>query len=190
MSGRCAISRWFWRARIAARQPGWLSLMLVSVLSLTACSSDNLQDLRQFVRKAEAAHPARVEPLPQIKPYETYTYRDSDLRDPFSPIGFNRQTVLGKSTSGLRPDFNRPKGPLERYPLDTLRMVGTLQEGNQTWALIRAPDGTVYRVKTGDYMGQNFGKITRITQSKVQLNEIVPDGLGGWMERPASIALK
>lgn len=174
----------------AARRLGGLGLVLVSALSLTACGGDNTHDLRNFVHKAETANKGAIEPLPALKPYETYAYRDSNLRDPFNPAGFNRQIVTGKGGNGVRPDFNRPKGPLERYPLDTLRMVGTLQEGHQTWALIRAPDGTVYRVKVGVYMGQNFGKITRITESKVTLTEIVPDGLGGWMERPASLALK
>ncbi len=91
--------------------------------------------------------------------------------------------------SGIRPDVNRPREALEEYPLDSLRMVGTLEQGGQMWALVRAEDGTIHRVQPGNYVGQNYGRITRITESKIELVEIVPDGLGGWMERPATLAL-
>jgi type IV pilus assembly protein PilP len=92
--------------------------------------------------------------------------------------------------NGIKPDFDRPSEPLEEYPLDSLRMVGTMQKGQETWALILDKDGAIHRVQPGNYMGQNYGKITRVTESEVDLTEIIPDGLGGWMERQSSIALK
>lgn len=89
----------------------------------------------------------------------------------------------------MRPDSNRPREALEAFPLDTLRMVGTLDQGGQSWGLVRANDGTIHRVQPGNYLGQNHGRIANITEYEIELVEIVPDGLGGWIERQASLAL-
>jgi type IV pilus assembly protein PilP len=97
--------------------------------------------------------------------------------------------VAQASGNGIKPDFDRPTEPLEEYPLDSIRMVGTLEQQDNTWALILDTDDTIHRVQTGNYMGQNHGKITRITEFEVELTEIIPDGLGGWVERPAAVAI-
>jgi type IV pilus assembly protein PilP len=178
----------------------WTRLALAGVLGLAmaGCSND-MSDLKEFVAKAESAPKTPIPKLPEIKAHETFRYEDSALRDPFAVISFAQPKHRARAGSGTgpRPIRNRPKEPLEAFPLDSLRMVGTLEQAGVTWALISAPDGTIHRVTTGNYMGQNDGKIIRITDTKVELTEIVEDGLGpddsgnvNYIERPASVALQ
>src|SRR5262249_31960525 len=127
----------------------------------------------------------RVEPLPEIKPYQTFVYSASDLRSPFLPSS----PGSGAGLAGIRPDQKRNREFLEQYSLDTLKMVGTLKLGGQMFGLVETKDGLVHRVTTGNHMGQAEGKITEITPSKISLIEIVPDSLGGYMERPAALGL-
>jgi type IV pilus assembly protein PilP len=163
-----------------------LCAMLMVVLS--ACSSDGMDDLREFVATAHAGKKPKIEPLPEIKPQEPFAYAAENLSDPFS--GRNLKSQPSQTAgNGPRPDLNRRKEPLEDFPLDALKMVGTLERGKQAWAVIRAPDGTVYRAGVGNHMGQNFGTITRITEDKVDLVELVQGSLGDWVERQASVAL-
>ena len=159
--------------------------------ALTGCTGD-MKDLRAFVAEAESAPKRPIEPLPEIKPHETFEYEAMNLRDPFEQIAFGRPSAEEKQQaegSGIRPDEHRPKEALEQYPLDSLRMVGTMEQGGTDWALVQASDGTIHRVTTGNHMGQNNGKIIRVTENEIQLREIVPDGLGNYMERQASLAL-
>lgn len=168
-------------------------ILLLASLGLTACSTD-ISDLHQFVEDAKTAKKPKVSPLPEIKPYETYNYSTSHLKDPFEPFVSRRPTktvkaIGGKKRSGPKPIEGRPREALEASPLDVLRMVGVLEQNSVMWALLKGNDGTVHRVKTGNYIGQNHGKIIKIAEDKVSLVEIVPDGLGDWIERPASLAL-
>lgn len=160
-------------------------------LGLTACSSNNVADLQVYVGEVRSRQPGKIEPLPEFKPYETFLYQAGDLRSPFSPpVSAEPQRVASGSGNGIRPDENRAHEPLEDFPLDTLRMVGTMEQKGNTWALVLATnDGTIHRVQPGNYVGNNYGKINGISEYKVALTEIVPDGLGGWMERQASLAL-
>jgi type IV pilus assembly protein PilP len=167
---------------------GRFAALLVLVL-LASCSSDGMDDLRQFVKNAHADRKPKIEPLPEIKPYEAFAYAATDLTDPFSPANLKPQSTQGR-LSGPRPDMNRRKEPLEDFPLDALKMVGTLSRGKQSWAVIQAPDGTVHRVQKGNYMGQNFGRITRVTEDKVDLVELVQGAMGEWVEREASLAIQ
>ncbi len=170
-------------------RPCILPAILVPLL-LTACSGDNLDDLRTYAQEVKARKHGSIEPLPEIKPHETFLYQASDLRDPFEPAPFAvAATAATAGANGLRPDMNRRREPLEEFPLDTLRMVGTLDRKQERWGLVQAKDGTVHRVKTGNYIGQNYGKIVTISEQEIDLVEIVPDGLGGWTERKASLAL-
>lgn len=172
-----------------SRVLGLLAVLTVAVL-VSGCGRDNMADLREFVAQEKAKPRGAIEPLPEIKPYETFAYDASGLRDPFEPMDFGQSNLAGAGGgTGVAPDMNRPKEALEGYPLDSLRMVGILQRNGVTEALIKTQDGTVHRVKTGNYMGQNNGKITRVTEDKVELTEIISDGAGGWLERPASVAL-
>jgi type IV pilus assembly protein PilP len=156
------------------------------VTMLSGCGSDGMDDLRHFVQTAHAGKTAKVEPLPEIKQQETFSYGASGLIDPFA--AFTRKAAAAAG-SGPRPDMNRRKEALEEFPLDALRMVGTLTRGRQSWAVIQAPDGTIHRASVGHFMGHNFGKILRISEDKVSLIELVQGPSGDWVEREASVAL-
>ncbi len=163
------------------------SLLVVMLgLGLAGCGGDNLDDVREFVRNAHADRKPRAEPLPEIKIHENFTYSAANLPDPFAPFNLKPQGTKGTIAG---PDPHRRREPLEAYPLDSLKMVGTLMRGKQAWAVIQAPDGTVYRVKVGDHMGQNSGQVVRITEEKVELVELIQGPLGDWVEREASLAL-
>ena len=164
-----------------------LFLTGVVCAALAGCSSDGLQDLRDFVKNAYANQKPKVEPLPEIKMQETFAYSAESLADPFA--AFNLKPQGQRNAGGPRPDPNRRKEPLEDYPLDSLKMVGTLMRGKQAWAIIQAPDGTVYRVQVGDHMGQNSGMVNKITEDKVNLVELIQSAAGDWVEREASLAL-
>jgi type IV pilus assembly protein PilP len=158
---------------------------------LSACGGSNTEDLRSYVEKVKAQQHPHIDPLPEFAPYETHLYQASGARDPFTPPANSapKSKVAKAGSNGLAPDLNRPREPLEAEPLDSLRMVGTLERNGHAWALVRMSDSTIHRVKPGNYIGQNYGKITKITESEVDVTEIVPDGLGGWMERQATLAL-
>jgi type IV pilus assembly protein PilP len=151
---------------------------------LTACSSAD-DELQRFLEDTKKEPGGRVEPLPEIKPYETFVYAAADLRSPFLPSS----PGAGAGLAGVRPDSKRNREFLEQYSLDTLKMVGTLRLGGQMYGLVETKDGLVHRVTAGNHMGQAEGRITDITPSKISLIEIVPDSLGGYMERPAALGL-
>jgi len=153
---------------------------------LLGCVNDNVSDLQAYIEQEKAKKPGKIEPLPDVKTYETYAYDETTLRDPFQP-SVDRKVV--RSTSNLRPDMKRNREVLEQFPLDTLTMVGSLEQGGDRWALIRAKDGTLYRTKKGRYIGQDFGVIIRVTETEIILQETVPDGLGGWVRRQATLSV-
>jgi type IV pilus assembly protein PilP len=159
--------------------------MLGAVLVLAGCTR-GMSDLRAWVAHQKSLKGAPIPPLPVIKTFETFTYKDQDKRDPFSPSPAEQQA---SNSSGPRPDQNRAKQPLEMFALDSLKMVGTIGAGAKTQALIKDPGGVIHRVTANEYMGQNYGRVTDVTPDHVDLVELVPNGNGGWMERPASIAL-
>lgn len=161
-------------------------LIAVSILGLAACADKGLDDLQRFTQEAHKDRKPRVEPLPRIRPYEKFVYTASNLTDPFSAGNLGR--VKPTAEGGLAPDPNRRKEPLEEFPLDSLRMVGTLSKGPISWAVIRAPDGTVHRATEGNYLGQNFGKIDKVTESKLFIIEKHYNGK--WVERETNIAIE
>lgn len=147
-------------------------------------------DLESFVNETRAAQKPRLEPLPEFKPYEPFLYKVANLRDPFKPADFGARSVeVARQTgAGVAIPQHDPE-PLEAFPLDSLKMVGTLEQQSGLWALIRATDGTIHRVRTGNYLGQNYGKVLNVNENSMQIMEIVPDGAGGLMERAASMKL-
>ena len=151
--------------------------------ALTACSSAD-DDLARFIEDTKKEPGGRVEPLPEVKPYETFIYSAASLRSPFQP-----GSAGGPNGPGVRPDVKRNREFLEQFSLDTLKMVGTLKLDNQTYGLVQVADGRVQRVLVGNHLGQNDGRITDIVANKISLIELVPDGLGGYIERPAALAL-
>ena len=160
------------------------ALVCAGYAALTACASAD-SDLARFIEDTKKEPGGRVEPLPEIKPYETFVYTAADMRSPFLPS----TPGAGAGYSGIRPDSKRNREFLEQFSLDTLRMVGTLRLGGHMFGLVQTKDGLVHRVTAGNHLGQAEGKITDITPAKISLIEIVPDSLGGYMERPAALAL-
>ncbi|NOZ52167.1 MAG: pilus assembly protein PilP [Gammaproteobacteria bacterium] len=165
-----------------------VKLLSISLLSMTlfACGSENVSDLHSYVSEIKARKAGDIPPLPEVQSYSTYDYKEATLRDPFLPTVSRK---LARSNNGVRPDNNRQRQVLEQFPLATLKMVGSLEQSGDRWALIKSQDGTLYRTKPGKYMGQDNGKILRVTETDVVLQEIVPDGLGGWVRRQATLSV-
>src|SRR5580658_226363 len=162
--------------------PLLLSVVIATAAGLAGCSGGD-DDLQNFITETNKEAGGRVEPLPEVKPYQTYAYVDMSLRSPFMPTSPNA------GNPNLRPDAHRNREFLEQYSLDTMKMVGSIQQGGQVFGLVQTKDGLVHRVIVGNYIGQNDGKITGITASKIDVREIVADGLGGYIERPTGLGL-
>lgn len=162
---------------------------LIAGLVMLAGCTRGTSDLKDWVAHEKAKKGAPLKPLPVIKTFESFTYDDQDRRDPFSPSVAEQDTSAPDGTAGPRPDANRAKQPLELFALDSLRMVGTVGAGDGMEVLIKDPDGVIHRIGVNAYMGQNYGHVTAISEDHIDLVELVPNGNGGWMERPATIAL-
>jgi len=162
--------------------------MLLAGGGLYGCGGD-MDDLDKYINEIKSKPGGRIEPLPEIRPYEVFTYiADAEgLRSPFIPD--TRQIRADTSGSGTRPDADRSREFLEQFPLDTLRMVGTLELGGTNFGLVQTSDGLIHRVIPGNYMGQNDGRITAVNDSDIELIEIISDGLGGYLERQAAVGL-
>ena len=141
-------------------------------------------NLQRWVAEVKKRPAPALEPLPVMKQFETFEYAAQSLRDPFS-----NAFTDDSGGAGPRPDPNRRKQPLENFPLDSLDMVGTIGAGKTLVALVLAPDKVTYRVSPGMYLGQSDGRVTSVTEDRIELVELVPDGAGGWLERPAAISL-
>ena len=157
---------------------------VIFVLLVSGCSSD-MDQLKQQIAEIKARPGERIDPLPEIKPYEAFTYNDANMRSPFVASAPAKSDLA----NAVRPDSKRAREFLEQFPLDTLRMVGTLELQGHHFGLVQGKDGLVHRILPGNYVGQNDGRVTAITNSKISLIEIVPDGLGGYIERPAALSL-
>ncbi|MCP3871277.1 MAG: pilus assembly protein PilP [Gammaproteobacteria bacterium] len=164
-------------------------MIVLSAFGLAGCVDDDMSDLKRFVEEVKARKQGHIEPLPEIKQIESFFYKPMDRRNPFQKVDQGEEVAEKVEPSGIAPDPNRRREELENYSLDSLRMVGTLEQIDTTWALIKTKDKTIYRVKAGNYMGKNYGKITRISEDKIELTEIVRDRQRGYRERQASIAL-
>ena len=156
---------------------------LLAALGVAGCSGGQ-SDLQKWIAETKKKPGGRIQALPEVKPYETFVYSASRMRSPFQPVGPN-----SAAQAGLRPSSRRNREFLEGFSLDTLKMVGTFKVGGSFYGLVQSKDGLVHKVQPGNYLGQNDGKVTEITGGKISLVEIVPDGLGGYIERPASLAL-
>lgn len=166
------------------------SLLVVGLLSLVGCgSSGDFDDLRSYMDEVRAKPKGAIEPLPTFQPYESFTYRAASLRSPFQPPVKIDIVARQKGSAEIKPDESRVKQFLEGFNIETFEMVGTLRNDRELFALVNGAGG-VHRVKVGDYLGRNHGKIILIDESKVDVMEIVPDGEGGWLERPRSLTLK
>ena len=165
-----------------------ISLLLLAV-TVTGCSRD-MRDLDAYVDDVLNRQAQPIDPLPQIKPYETFEYTAFAFRDPFQRgTGEDDDDEVIASTSGPRPDRNRRREALEAFELDGLQMVGTLVLKENEWGLIKDPEGLIHRVQPANYVGRNHGRITGVYEDRIDVVELIADGGGGWMEREASIAL-
>ena len=158
---------------------------ILIVLGLTGCGGSGMGDLQTFVNETGKDMQGKIEPLPEVKAYEPFSYNAFDLPDPFKP-----RKLSSSGGGGIQPDLNRPKEPLESYSLETLKMVGTLSKKGVVNVVVRTPDNAIYHVKKGNYAGQNFGLITKITDGEVTLREIVQDSAGDWSERTSTLILQ
>jgi type IV pilus assembly protein PilP len=152
---------------------------------IVAGCSGGQSDLQKWISDTQKKPGGRIQALPEVKPYETFVYGSGNMRSPFQPVGPN----AGAGAASLRPSSRRNREFLEGFSLDTLKMVGTFKVGSSFYGLVQSKDGLVHKVQPGNYLGQNDGKVTDISGSKISLVEIIPDGLGGYIERPASLAL-
>ena len=164
----------------------WLALAFGTCVLLLGCGGESHQDLRAWMAAQGQGVKGKLEPLPQIKPYEPFTYNAFDLPDPFKP----RKIEPGRGGgSKLAPDMTRRKEPLEAFPLESLNMVGSLQQGKATYGLVRTPEKEVFQVRTGNYMGQDYGVVTSINDNEIRLKELVQDSAGDWTERSSTLQL-
>jgi len=162
------------------------AILIVATLALGACGGQTHQDLRNWMAEQGKGAKGKLDPLPQVKPYEPFAYNAFDLPDPFKP----RKIEPAKGDSKLAPDLTRRKEPLEAYPLESLNMVGTLQKNSQVYALVRTPDKDLYQVRPGNHLGQNYGVILGVSDSEIKLKELVQDGAGDWTERSSTLQLQ
>jgi type IV pilus assembly protein PilP len=156
--------------------------VVLAGLVAAGCSGGQ-SDLQKWIADTKKKPGGRIQALPEVKPYESFAYGAGNMRSPFQPQG------AGGAQASLRANSRRNREFLENFSLDTLKMVGTFKVGNSFYGLVQSKDGLVHKVQPGNYLGQNDGKVTEITGGKISLVEIVPDGLGGYIERPASLAL-
>lgn len=161
--------------------------MLLACLVLAGCGGEDHQDLRQWMKESTKDFKGKIPPLPEIRSFPAVAYEASDLVEPYNASKIEPERKAGGG--GIKPDLDRRKEPLEAYPLESLKMVGTLTKGKMVHALVQA-DKNLHQVKIGNYMGQNFGIITDINETEVQLKELVPDSLGDYAERTSTLQLQ
>jgi type IV pilus assembly protein PilP len=161
---------------------------LVACAMLSACGSEKHADLRAFVKESDNLPRGRIPPLPEVVPYTPVEYAAFDLTDPFKPRKIEPPkgaTIAG----GIQPDVNRRREPLEAYPLEALKMVGVLKQKG-FFALVKTPDNNLFQVRNGNFLGQNFGRITEISDTAIKLREIVQDSNGNWEEKDQTLLLQ
>jgi type IV pilus assembly protein PilP len=167
-----------------------LGMMLLAA-ALAGCAGEEHGDLKQELANLTKDMRGRVDPLPQVRPYEPVPYTAEGQIDPFRPERI--EVAQGGSgvravTSKLAPDPNRPKEPLEAFPLESIQMLGTITQNAEVFALVKAGPN-LYRVKKGNYMGQNFGVVTGIDEAAISLKELIQDSGGEWVERSSTLQL-
>jgi type IV pilus assembly protein PilP len=182
-----------YKSPLLRRQLFKLQMGCVITLALLAgCSDDDFSSLNQYIAEIKMKPKGTIKPLPEVKVVEPFVFKPEDLRDPFKPIkpidlaGDESSSPKG---SGIKPDTSRRKEELEAFPIETLKMIGTVNMKSSLWGLVSSADKTIYRVRVGNYMGQNYGKIIRISADKIELMEIVPDQPGTWREQQMSVML-
>lgn len=170
---------------------GYVSLIIVLLSGLAGCGDGEVQEVKQWMEAVKRETKVLVPKLPEPKKFIPFIYSSKSSVDPYSPskLAVALAKLHAKSNSGFKPDLERRREPLESYPLDALKMVGTLERPGLTYALLQA-DKSIFQVKAGNYIGQNFGMITKVGETEVELKEIVQDAAGEWVERKARLELQ
>ena len=164
-------------------------IILCGAALVAGCGGEEQGELRQELANMTKDLRGRVDPLPPVRSYEPVPYKGDSMVDPFMPSRIVvTQVAGGGGGGGVQPDLNRPKEPLEAFPLEQIQMVGTLSQDKDVYALVKA-GANLFRVKKGNYMGQNFGVITGIDESQISLKEVVQDSGGDWVERSTTVQL-
>ncbi len=163
--------------------------VLLLIAFLAACEKSSHQDVKDFIEESKRRQPGKVKALPMHAPYKPYAYSATQLRSPFEPPALVQKKVLA-ANSNIKPDLDRQKQRLENFDFSSLRMVGTIKKDGVLWGLVRDPEGSIERVKAGYYVGRNHGRITSLNNQSIDVIEIVPNGLDGWLERPNIISLQ
>jgi len=180
---------------ISSRGTGGSWLLWAAAVFVGGCASSEMSDLQEYVVQVNARPGGQIEPLPEVKPYERYLYQSVGMRDPFSALFEVPEEALAtdvddtKQHALMQEIQNRNREELESFELDSLRMVGTLENPSNFWGIVKDPKGAVHRVSVGNYLGMNFGKVTVVDEDRIELREIIKDPQGDWIERLASLAL-
>ncbi|ODS24304.1 hypothetical protein AB835_04575 [Candidatus Endobugula sertula] len=167
---------------------GRLLVILPFSVILLACEPASHQDVIDFIAESKRKQPGKIKPLPVYRPYKPHVYDAAVLRSPFEPPVVEQQKKIA-AKSNVKPDLNRQKQRLESFDFSALSMVGTIEKDNVLWALIRDPKGSIERVRQGYYLGKNHGRIEALTEQKIDVIEIVPNGSNGWLERPNAMTI-
>lgn len=173
-----------------ARARAFGAVALASV-ALAGCVERDMTDLQRYVEEVLARQAPVIAPLPQVRPYEIYAYQSAGKKDPFEPFFGNRGNDRPETTQTPcpGPDPDRVREELEAYPLDSLRMVGTIERDEVLWGVVLSAEGAIHRVTVENFMGRNNGRIVDIREEAIDIIEIVPDGQGCWQERDTTLAL-
>lgn len=168
-----------------------MAFSLSSVLALCGCSDNGVQEVQQWMDETKRQTKISIPKLSEPKRFIPFSYGGKDSMDPYDPakLAIVLEKMRDQSTSSLKPDLDRRREPLEAYPLDAIRMVGTIQKAGANYAILQV-DKTIFHVRAGNHAGQNLGLITRITENTVELKEIVQDAAGDWVERKATLELQ
>jgi type IV pilus assembly protein PilP len=156
---------------------------------LAGCGDSDVREVRTWMDETRAQTKPSVKPLPESKEFTPYAYNGAQAPDPFSADKLAGPGSVAPEPNKAQPDLNRPREALENYPLDTMRMVGMMQKGGVSFALLQI-ERSVYRVRAGQRLGQNFGQVTRVTPATVEIREVVQDAAGDWVERISKLELQ
>ena len=173
------------------RRLNYLSIIILIAALLSGCFGGSDQhDLDDFIAETKRRPKGQIEPLPSFQPYESFNYSASQLRNPFEQPVAELESILVGTRENVKPDFDRPKEVLESFNFDSLTMVGTMKSADNTlWVLIDDGAGSVHRIRSGNYLGKNHGRIVSATETQIDVIEIVSDGPDGWVQRPRQIVL-
>ena len=162
-------------------------VILASTTLLIACDNGGHSDLDTFINNAGNGLRGQVDPLPEVKSYEFFSYDAFEIPSPFVP---RKNEQVQNSSNGIKPDLVRRKEFLESFPLESLEMVGSLEQNEIIYAVVKTPEGNLLRVSVGNYLGQDYGRVKQISESQIELKELVQDGVNEWTERISTLMLK